>query len=243
VIIRGLQQLTALGEGVAQHWYYRSKSAALLKLVAPLQPQKILDVGAGSGFFSKYLLGHTQAKSAWCIDPYYPEEWDDSHASKPIHYRHECNGTGADLVLMMDVLEHVEDDLGLLNDYVAKVPVGTHFLVTVPAFQYLWSGHDVFLGHYRRYTLPEVSDLMERAGLVVEQRAYYFWPDFPSVVAVRLAGRLLGRSTSESQSDLKLHSRLTNGLLALICRAELPFFRFNRLAGLSVFCLARKPLR
>ena len=235
-----LKEEQALGDAVEQHWYYRSKSAAVLRLVEPLQPRKILDVGAGSGFFSKHLLGHTQAKAAWCIDPFYPEEWDDSHAGKPIHYRHECNGTDADLILMMDVLEHIEDDLALLNDYVAKVPNGTRFLVTVPAFQFLWSGHDVFLEHYRRYTLPEVTDLMERAGLLVEHRAYYFGLIFPLVVAVRLAGRLLGRSTGEPQSDLKRHGFFTNNLLSLICRLELPIFRFNRLAGLSVFCMARK---
>ena len=236
-----LKEEQALGNKVEQHWYYRSKSAALLRLVSPLQPQKILDVGAGSGFFSKYLLDHTSVKTALCIDPFYPEERDGSHAGKPIRYRHECTGTDADLVLMMDVLEHVEDDLALLNDYIAKVPVGTRFLVTVPAFQFLWSGHDVFLGHYRRYTLPGVVDLMESAGLVVEQRAYYFGLIFPLVVAVRLVGRLVGRSTNEPQSDLKQHKALTNGLLSFVCQAELPFFKFNRLAGLSVFCMAQKP--
>jgi hypothetical protein len=236
-----LKEEQALGKAVGQHWYYRSKSAALLRLVSPLQPRKILDVGAGSGFFSKYLLDHTSAGSARCIDPYYPEERDGSHAGKPIRYRHACTGTDADLVLMMDVLEHVEDDLALLNDYIAKVPAGTRFLVTVPAFQFLWSGHDVFLGHHRRYTLRGVIDLMERAGLVVEQRAYYFGLVFPLVVTVRLAGRLFGRGIDEPGSDLRQHSALTNETLSLFCRLELPFFRFNRLAGLSVFCMAYKP--
>ena len=213
----------------------------MLKLVAPLQAQEILDVGAGSGFFSKYLLSHTSAEAAWCIDPFYPKEWDDRLVDKPIRYRHQCNGTDADLVLMMDVLEHVEDDLALLNEYVGKVSAGTRFLVTVPAFKFLWSGHDVFLGHYRRYTLPAATDLMKRAGLVVERRCYYFGLVFPLAVAVRIAGKLLGRNANETASDLKQHGALTNSILTLICQAELPLFRLNRLAGLSVFCLARKP--
>lgn len=236
-----LKEEQALGEGVAQHWYYRSKSAALLRLVGHLQSRHILDVGAGSGFFSKFLLRNTQANSALCIDPYYPRESDDSEGGKPIHYRRECRDTDADLVLMMDVLEHVEDDLGLLQDYVAKVPAGTRFMVTVPAFQFLWSGHDVFLGHYRRYTLSAVTALMGRAGLEVEQRAYYFGFVFPLAAAVRLLGRLRGRNGDEPRSDLKRHGAFTNGLLSMLCKAELPLFRYNRLAGLSVFCLARKP--
>ena len=236
-----LKEEQALGELAEKHWYYRSKSAALLNLAEPLHPQKILDVGAGSGFFSKFLLTHTQAKTAYCIDPNYPEERDCDHAGKPIEYRHQCIDTDADLVLMMDVLEHVEDDLALLKEYVAKAQNGTQFIVTLPAFQFLWSEHDVFLGHYRRYTISEVVDLMRRAGLVVEQRAYYFGLVFPLAFIARMTSRLFGRRSNAPQSDLKQHGRLINDFLSLLCRAELPFFRFNRVAGLSVFCRAFKP--
>lgn len=236
-----LKEERSLGEAVEKHWYYRSKATALLHLVGPLKSQNILDVGAGSGIFSKYLLSHTSAEAAWCIDPHYPQEQDYKHAGKPIRFRHEYVGTDANLVLMMNVLEHVEDDLGLLNEYIGKVNRGTRFLITVPAFRFLWSRHDEFLGHYRRYTLPQVTNLMQRAGLVVEYRAYYFGLVLPLVAAKRLVNNLSRHTTDESQSDLKQHNVLINGVLTIICRAELQLFRFNRLAGLSVFCLARKP--
>ncbi len=58
---------------------------------------------------------------------------------------------------MMDVIEHVEDDVGLVRGYVDKVAGGTRFIVTVPALMWLWSGHDVFLEHYRRYTLTSIE--------------------------------------------------------------------------------------
>jgi len=141
---------------------------------------------------------------------------------------------------MMDVLEHVEDDLALLNDYISRVPAGTRFLITAPAFQFLWSRHDVFLGHYRRYTLSGMTDLLERGGLIVEQHAYYFGLIFPLVVAARLLGHLLGSNTDVPRSDLKQHSPLTNSFLSLVCQIELPFFKLNHLAGLSVFCIAKK---
>jgi SAM-dependent methyltransferase len=235
-----LKEDQILGKSVANHWYYRSKAAAMLRFVTHLHAKNLLDVGAGSGFFSKYLLTHTTAETAWCIDPYYPEEHEENHAGKPIQFRHKYSESNADLVLMMDVLEHVDDDLALLREYINKVSSGTHFLITVPAFQFLWSGHDVFLGHYRRYTLPDVTKLMDAAGLVVEQRAYYFGLVFPLAAAMRLAGKLLGHNADEPHSDLKQHNSLTNSLLSIACRAELPVFKFNRLAGLSVFCLARK---
>ena len=89
--------------------------------------------------------------------------------------------------------------------------------------------------------IMEIPQVMENAGLIVERRAYYFGLIFPLVVAVRLASRLFGRSTVESHSDLRQHSALTNSILSLVCRVELPFFRFIRLAGVSLVCMARKP--
>ena len=59
-----LKEEDILGADIAQHWYYRSKAAALRRVVADVNPQRLLDVGAGSGFFSRHLLEQTGAKSA-----------------------------------------------------------------------------------------------------------------------------------------------------------------------------------
>jgi 2-polyprenyl-3-methyl-5-hydroxy-6-metoxy-1,4-benzoquinol methylase len=232
-----LKEEDILGGDIGRHWYYRSKAAALHRMVGGLKPQRLLDVGAGSGFFSRHLLAHGGARSALCVDIGYEGDRDESDAGKPVLYRRDCRTTDCDLVLMMDVLEHVDDDVGLVRQYAAKVPPGAHFLVTVPAFGFLWSGHDVFLEHKRRYTLGEIERTMRDAGLEVVKGAYYFGLVFPLAAAVRLATR---RDT-EPRSSLKKHAALTNRLLATACAAELPLFPINRLAGLSAFVLARKP--
>lgn len=231
-----LKEEDILGADIGRHWYYRSKAAALRRMVEPLRPQHILDVGAGSGFFSRHLLAEAGAQSALCVDIGYAADRDASEAGKPVLYRRDIGPTDCDLVLMMDVLEHVDDDRGLLRHYAAKVPPGAHFLVTVPAFRFLWSSHDVFLEHKRRYRLPEIEQALRDAGLDVVRAAYYFGLVFPLAAAVRLATR----SSSEPRSSLKKHDPLTNGLLSGICAAELPLFPINRLAGLSAFVLARK---
>jgi hypothetical protein len=138
----------------------------------------------------------------------------------------------------MDVLEHVDDDVELLKAYAQKVPVGTRFLVSVPAFQFLWSGHDDFLEHKRRYTLNHLEDVVRRAGLVVRHGAYYFGAVFPIAATVRLAGKWLRLGASPARSQLTRHHPLVNCSLAALCAAELPCLRFNRLAGLTIFCLA-----
>ena len=232
-----LKEETILGADIGRHWYYRAKAAALHRAVAHLRPQHILDIGAGSGFFSRYLLAETEAQSALCVDTGYASDRNDRAAGKPVRYRREIDSSDCDLVLMMDVLEHVDDDRGLVRHYAAKVPSGAHFLVTVPAFPFLWSGHDVFLEHKRRYRLPEIEMVVRDSGPQVVRGSYYFGLIFPLAAAVRLAAR----NSAAPRSSLRRHGAVTNALLSTICTLELPFFSINRLAGLSAFVLARKP--
>lgn len=234
-----LKETDLLGESIGEHWYYCSKAAATRRLLGEAPIKRILDVGAGSGFFSHHLLTHTAAREAWCVDISYPADSSATTAGKPVHYRRSIDSVDADLVLLMDVLEHVDDDLGLLKSYVDKVPSGSRFLMTVPAFQFMWSGHDDFLEHKRRYTLGQFEALAGNAGLTVERGAYYFAAVFP----IALASRLIpgGARCSAPRSQLKKHHPLVNTLLKTLCSLELPLMGINRVGGLSVFVLARKP--
>ena len=234
-----LKEESVLGDAVSEHWYYRSKVAALAKYIGHLQPERVLDVGAGSGFFSKELLRNGGAKEALCVDLGYAESSQDTVAGRPIAFLPSCEQVSVDVVLLMDVLEHVDDDVGLLREYVDKVEKGTHFLVTVPAFSFLWSGHDVFLEHRRRYKLAQVEKVVRDAGLVVERSSYYYGLIFPLAATLRLADRMLKKDV-EPQSQLKKHGVVANSILTAVCAIERPFMKLNRLAGLSVFCLAKK---
>ena len=231
-----LKEEDILGADIGKHWYYRAKAAALGKAVSRLGAKRLLDIGAGSGFFSRHLLSEGDAESALCVDTGYTQERDETVAGKTMRFRRDAGQTDCDLVLMMDVLEHVDDDRALLRHYAGKVPRGAHFLVTVPAFSFLWSGHDVFLEHKRRYTLAEIEAAMRDAGLEVTFGAYYFGLVFPLAAAVRLAAR----GEAKPKSSLKRHNALTNGLLGAVCAIERPFFPLNRLAGLSCFVVGRK---
>src|SRR5204863_5841468 len=84
-----LKEEDILGAEIGRHWYYRSKAAALRRMVGRLHPKRLLDVGAGSGFFSRHLLAETAAQSALCVDIGYPADRDDSVAGKPVLYRRD----------------------------------------------------------------------------------------------------------------------------------------------------------
>ena len=235
-----LKESDILGDDVWRHWYYRSKSRAMLRLIGQSMEGSVLDVGAGSGFFSKQLLLKTNAESACCVDTSYSDDEETMFAGKPVHIRRKISRSSADLVLMMDVLEHVEDDVGLLQSYSEIVPSNSRFLVSVPAFEALWSGHDVFLGHQRRYSLRQLECVIRSAGLLPIRRCYFFGLALPIAAAVRL-GERLQNERREVRSHLRHHSPAVNTLLTAICALETPFMRMNRVAGLTAFCLAVKP--
>lgn len=229
------RQLTIAPEA---HWYYASKAAALLSFAGNI-PEHILDVGAGDGFFSRYLLNHSAAKFAECVDPNYQTVGNEVINNKTLVKCRHIDHSDARLVLMMDVLEHVDDDVALLKDTISKVSGGTRFLLTVPAFNFLWSRHDDYLEHKRRYTLRQLENTVERSGLQVVKGAYFFASVFPIAAGLRLTEALFHPRRNPA-SQLKSHHPLVNSTLKKICLAERSWMRFNRLAGLSVFCLAQK---
>lgn len=234
-----LKEAAALGDIAESHWYYRAKLAAVMKLIRQQAARHVLDIGAGSGFFARQLLAQSACTSATCIDPGYPHEWEEAVGTKPIRFRRHAAEQNADLVLLMDVLEHVPDDEALLAPYVAAAAPGTRFVITVPAFNWLWSEHDVFLGHYRRYTLAGIEAVCRNAGLEVTDGYYFYGAVLPLAAAQRAVSKLTS-SSAPARSQMRTHSPLVNNLLWLACRMELPWCRSNRVAGLTAFVSARK---
>jgi hypothetical protein len=234
-----LKERALISGDIGDHWYYKAKLAAVESICAPLQPRSILDVGAGLGFFSRALLARSTAREAWCVDPGYDFESDEIVAGKPLHQRRKIGNLNADIVLMMDVLEHVSDDLGLIAAYAMKVPPGSFFLFTAPAFMWLWSGHDEYLEHYRRYTLPGLEDKIRQAGLDIELGCYLYGLLLPTVTAARVGRRLLGSNSVSSQ--MGDHGPVLSWLFDSVCKIEAPFFRRNRIGGVTALVAARKP--
>lgn len=121
-----------------------------------------------------------------------------------------------------------------------KVPYGARFLISVPAFQFLWSSHDVFLEHRRRYRLNQIEDVVRQAGLTVKHSSYYFGAVFPIAASIRLVRKWLHIGNQQPRSQLSRHSALVNGILGATSNAELPFLTHNRMVGLTAFCVAEK---
>ena len=81
----------------------------------------------------------------------------------------------ADIILAMDVLEHIKEDHAALKEWRNTLKPDGLLLITVPAFQHLWSSHDIFLGHYKRYNNKSLNDLANSAGLEAVRIHLYFF--------------------------------------------------------------------
>lgn len=234
-----LKESQLLGDQVTSHWYYRAKAKALKKVLNYKKFESLLDVGAGSGFFTKYLLNKTSISNSVCVDIGYDLESKELSDEKQICYLKSVEHSDADLVLLMDVLEHVEDDYALLKNYVDKTNSGTTFVISVPAFQFMWSNHDVFLEHHRRYNIVELERLVTSTGLRIEKSCYFFSLVFPIAFAVRMLEKIFSKDKSP-KSGLVKHSDIINTVLVSLCNIDLSFFKYNRFFGLTVFCVAKK---
>jgi trans-aconitate methyltransferase len=135
-------------------------------------------VGCGDGFVSMGLFNHLNDKKITAVDINLTDDKiiELNKLSIGINYLKELPTEGAyDIILLLDVLEHLEDDqrflANLVDRYTAK---GGIVMITVPAFQYIFSCHDVFLGHYRRYRLKEIENIAMASGLNVISSGYLF---------------------------------------------------------------------
>tara|TARA_R110002049_G_scaffold10127_3_gene50468 strand:+ start:179647 stop:180405 length:759 start_codon:yes stop_codon:yes gene_type:complete len=143
-----------------------------------------------------------------------------------------------DLVLALDVLEHVPDELALQEAYRILRPGGT-MLVAVPAYQWLWSYRDVDAGHRRRYSKRSVRALIEGGGLTIKRIRWYQCLLFPIVVMARLLGKRGSRMRNLEDNPPGPISRLL--LSVNLLEVKLAGMGLVMPFGSSILVTARKP--
>ena len=209
----------------------------------------LLDVGAGDAWFSRTLT--TREPGRWqvhCVDPHYSDAFLEATVHQhtwPRFSRTTPPGLEAAGLLLLDVLEHVEDDLDLLVQSLSAVRPGGCVLISVPAWPGLYSGHDRFLKHFRRYTFRSLRQLVADSGLIPVRSGGLFF----SLLPLRALQVWIEKRTSAGQAcdpspwaGGPVITRLLHGLLTLdawICdllsRIALP------IPGLSWWYQCRKP--
>jgi SAM-dependent methyltransferase len=118
-----------------------------------------------------------------------------------------------DLAVSLDVIEHLEDDLGALRELRRTVAPGGALLVTVPAYQWLWSGHDEINHHHRRYTRRTLQRVAEQAGWQQARTTYFNSLLLPAAIVLRVLDRVNRAKTTETSLDLWVPPEPVNWLL------------------------------
>lgn|SRR5574337_490750 len=232
-----VKELSQISGPPEEHWYYAAKFDLLAATVGAFGARRVADIGAGSGVFARLLLERGACEEATCVDPAYEADRDETINGRLLQFRRAPDRRDFDLILLMDVLEHVDDDVALLAEAAALAKPGTPVFITVPAFEFLWSAHDVFLEHRRRYTADRLARVIAEAKLKVDRVRYFYATILPPVAVVRMLTRK--RNPGEG-SDLRPAPAPVAWLLKKALTAERRLiYPVNRWGGLSVVALAR----
>lgn len=140
---------------------------------------KVLDLGCGDGYISRSLFSHLRNKEITAVDIHFSDERmvELNNLSCGIKYQKEMPAEGVyGLILLLDVIEHVEHDRSFLANLVGRyISMKGKVIITVPAFQSIYGRHDAFLGHHRRYNLKELEEIITACGLDVLSSGYLFF--------------------------------------------------------------------
>jgi 2-polyprenyl-3-methyl-5-hydroxy-6-metoxy-1,4-benzoquinol methylase len=226
-----------------RHWWWRSREAHLLATIARVarstRVESILDVGCGDGLFFEALsrFGAVEGLES------------DASLLGDLRWRDRITvgrlgpafrpGRSYDLVLMLDVLEHIEDDREALRSAHALTRPGGVLLLTVPALPELWSRHDEANDHFRRYRPDGLREAFQGAGFEVETVRYFFaWTVLPMLLRRWLAPA--GRGVSDY--EVSIPPEPINGLIAALSRAEHALGSWIPWpVGSSLLAIARRP--
>lgn len=228
-----------------RHWWYRGRRKVLERVIDDLRlpaRARILDAGCGSGRNMVELARHgtvtgielAEASVTLARERGMGEVIAGSVLEMPFE------ADSFDLAASLDVIEHLEDDLAALRELRRVVAPGGSLLVTVPAYQWLWSGHDEINHHFRRYTRRSLLRAGEEAGWHQVRTTYFNSLLLPAAIMLRVLDRF-SRKTTESSLDLWVPPQPLNWLLERPLQLEASLIgRGGRIpAGLSLLAVFR----
>jgi SAM-dependent methyltransferase len=227
------------------HWWFiarrRILASVVERIVRPPKKARVLEVGCGTGH-NLAMLGQYGALEACELD-------DCARALASKRLGREIKSARLpdlsmferdtyDLVALLDVLEHVPDDVASLKAILKRLKPGGALLLTVPANPWMWSAHDVAHHHFRRYSKRKLARVIGDAGFEVQLLSFFNTLLFPLVAAARVVGKV----TRKESADDSLPSAPVNAVLEnvfgletnLVGRVPMPF-------GVSLVAVVRRP--
>ena len=229
------------------NWWYKGRRELLLDLLDQFKRElncnylSILDVGCGTGINLKYLDQYGKASGLdFSKDALYFSRSRGNAAL--VCGSGDClpfKNNSFDIVCAMDVLEHIEDDEGAVRELFRILRIGGYLILTVPAFQLLWSQHDAAAHHKRRYNQSDLLHTLTSCGFFIKMCTYWNSILFPIIAIVKLFKKF---SDEEPRTDIWKMPWIINNTLLSILRIEHVLIQKNMFlpVGVSLLCICRK---
>ena len=227
-------------ENVNRHPWELSRTDSLIKEIRKYHNKGlILDIGCGDSYFDYQLLKtNINITKLYGVDIYLKKKIDINRYYAVNDYS-KLKDKKFDTIIMLDVLEHIENDEEFLNNMVNKLLKNNgKVILTVPAHQFLYSKHDEFLKHYRRYNIKMIRELCKKTNYKIVNYHYFYFSLF--------LFRLLFRNTGNEVNAWKYKknepkTRFVRNILNIdyaICK-----FMHRLSNGLSLFVVLEKDIK
>lgn len=227
------------------HWWFAARRNILKHVLSSLEipsRARILDVGCGTGGnlkllseFGEVIGAEHEARAVAVAQARQAGQVVKGSLPEAMPFAAEQ----FDLIVLLDVLEHIEDDSASLNALDRLLAPGGYLVITVPAFMFLWSRHDIAHHHQRRYTARELRERVQQARFEIEHVTYFNSLLFPAIAMVRMLERMLPSRTTGM--DLTLPNKIVNMVLQAILSSERHFVTWAAVPfGVSLLAIARK---
>lgn len=228
------------------NWWHEGRrkilQSTIAYLVKSVKNSKILDVGCGTGGTSNaflkfgYLVGTDLSIAALKL----ATKKGFTNILKSSLTNIPLKDETFDIITALDVIEHMENDHSVLLELNRLVKLNGYVIITVPAFQFLWSEHDVALSHFRRYTTSTLTKVLNETNFEVVRISYFISFIFLPYAVYRLLTK--NSINQENPKTAKrqlpkivnvLFERMMNVEDRLLKSVDLPF-------GVSLLCVAKK---
>lgn len=229
-------------------WWHIGKKALVKDVMQRYFPQgasKILEIGSGAGEITKLLQD-------------YGEVYANDISSEAINF---CREKGIkntlegdineldltafresfDIVLALDVLEHIQEDTETMGKVMGLLKPGGKFFVNVPAYKFLWSAHDEALYHKRRYAAYEIRTKLREQNFEIVKQSYFVFFVFPGIAFFKVLSNFIGNDAYPQTSYILLPKRINNLFVKLLQLESKLLEHINLPFGTTITLVAKKP--
>lgn len=212
-----------MAEVDAKHWWFVARRRIIAQFLFERMkdhesaPLRILEIGCGTGSNLRMLQAFGQVET---IEPdagarqVALDRFDVEIADGLLPDGLDVADASYDLIVMLDVLEHIEDDEAALRQVKRKLKPGGKLLLTVPAMPWLWSSHDEAHHHFRRYTTKALTRALTGARYTIHHRSHFNTLLFPMICAARFAGWITRRKGGDDAMPGALANRILGAIFA-----------------------------